>query len=180
MGYSTNPVTLLGLSATLEPLKTSDTVEWECEIGREREAAYKIREALYIAATIAPEEFPEYAQAYHRLRIRVKGPGKIGAEPKARIKSPKIPAPQPSSSFRTEPGNLQRPKISSLDEAIEALKSTAPPFTFSTEGFLPDDLHELLTISRTKNLLLFWDGTNITVKQYNPDDAFLALSEEDL
>lgn len=70
MGYSKNPISLQRIEAALIPLKQGKPCAWDRPDGDADRWAYKVRQALYIAAR-HPREFPELAEAAKRFKIMV-------------------------------------------------------------------------------------------------------------
>jgi hypothetical protein len=74
MGYSTSERTLLRIRSKLHRIEQGDEQQWYVrEEGRNNYLAYKIREALYIAATHYPKKYPQLALAAKKFEIRISG-----------------------------------------------------------------------------------------------------------
>lgn len=86
MGYSINPQVIADRMYLLEDLNAGNAAAWIITPpdGYEaRRRAYAIREALYIAKTRAPEDYPNLAAAYDRFEIVVVNDGLVEAKPRA-------------------------------------------------------------------------------------------------
>lgn len=74
MSYSTNPITLRRIEATLAPLTIGKTLRWDKPAGEDHRWAgrwaYKIREALSIAQ-LYPEQFERLAAVAPLVRVVV-------------------------------------------------------------------------------------------------------------
>lgn len=92
MGYSKNKISLLKIESALLPLKEYRAAAWDRPDGDADRWAYKVRQALYIAARF-PSEFPELAEASKRYKIMVVNDNLVqavvtGAPSEATLRSP--------------------------------------------------------------------------------------------
>lgn len=90
MGYSTNPAVLEDFLAeySLDDMKLGLPCAWEVSGNQAQAFAYRLRQALYIAAA-NPELYPELAEAQRKYRVTVPTASRVEAIPSA-VKAAKV------------------------------------------------------------------------------------------
>ena len=187
MGYSKSIDTLNKRLHLLELLKQGKECEWPCDVKSEKALAYKIREALHIAGTIATEEYPKLADAYLNFTIRETGQGRVTAtrkeisEPRP-LTNTKVDKRTVDHSHKTE--QLRVSRFYSLTQIISALKRVSPeqlPVHFPEVSLENDDLITLYNwTQKNTDYLIFWTGDSITIHKHSDELEALAFNPEDL
>lgn len=112
MGYSNNPDLVEARRDLLEPLTRGGPCQWQIAGGwhETRQAAFKIREALRIAA-MYPARFPVLAEAASRYSIHVVAQGLIEARPRSVPNVETAPASSslPDVSFVPQSQGIDQP-----------------------------------------------------------------------
>lgn len=170
MGYSKSPLTLARRIPMFGELEQNKECEWHCKVEEERALVYAIREALWIAAYVVPENYPKLVEAHMNFIIKATGQGKVIAIRR------EFPTPQPLSEVSTPTSTL------TIASAIK--NHPEKTHTFKNASLNSQALAQLLDLIHYNKLgvLLFWDEENstLTAKPYSSELESLALTRDDL
>lgn len=170
MGYSNSIKTLENRLPLLVSLAEGKECEWDCTPGKEEILARQIREALYIAATIGANKYPNLARAQSMFRL-IKGMGKVVA-----VIKPTFSEPRPLGE-RSAGGVLNG--LVSVTQIIATIKQHGA-VRFPDATLSDTDLRVLNSWVRSKNYLLFWSDPGVTIKPHSEELEEVAFNEEDL
>lgn len=182
MAYSLNPALVVQRKHLLVDLAKGLPTSWRVSGGLEetRRVAYRIREALFIAAR-NPEKFPELARAYDSFSIHVVDDGLVEARPKS-MPTVSYGAPEDTTpihgvgeaSFRA----VRQVGLSTADELITAWNAHQPssdPLLFQRTTLSVDELTKLWAWAQhpPKRMILVGED-HVTLSLYEAEVAAIA------
>ena len=206
MAYSRNLQTLEARLPWLEPLASGKEVRWSVPTGTERLFAYRMREALWIAANLAATEHPALARAHHAYRLtpgaacviatlRPDAEPTLTAEappPETQTPEPNSPAPPTSEAadsiikeaFGEAKPITQRGAIT-LIQIVELIRTRGRrglPYHFPEAGLPVGEVRTLLKWldNQPEGYLLFYAPPGLTIKAHTEDLAPYSTTMEDL
>jgi hypothetical protein len=186
MGYSTSRFTLEAMLGHLEDLEYGRECVWNVPAGAAH-FAYKIREALWIAAQY-PDKYPDLAAAHRDFTIKVMSSRAVRAVRKIdnTISVMRGDASRLNDSLLGDPPRqpaVRNAGQQTLDSVLETVleDSSLSKYVFDQANLPSDDLLTLYHWAQAEGKIFFvaLDGT-ITIQDTSPDLVDLAWCPEDL
>lgn len=188
MGYSTNISTLEAQMEHLAMLRKGLACVWTVDPAVAPTFAYKIREALWIAANIpaARDKYPDLAKVHGHFKIVITGPGRVEAQVKqSRYAASLEPLRGGVSTTGGELAGKARPMMGpqTASSIIQAWLDTQPSndkYFFPQAQLSPQELMKLHAWSSSRGWIFFESNGAITLQPKSSDVAEFAWSPEDL
>lgn len=184
MAYSESPLTVQRMMEYLQPLLESSTVAWNVEPrpGAARRFAYKLREGLYAAAANA-QEFPELAQLYGRVSVRVTSKSRVEVGQALRIAINRGEVEEGKLWLERPEGHAEvetREGIG-LEEITQRWEIGAEAKLYFPRAHLSErQLHDLWIWANASGVIFFENAGAITLMRHDPEVADYAWKPKEV